>query len=116
MRIQLSPRLKSDVERAASKKLQVVAQSICDEIQKYTRSSVTVSKKKEGEYEIGVPTHLVYVSEGTRPHKIRPIRAKVLRFTSGGVEIFAREVDHPGIRPRKILDSAIQRGIAKVEL
>lgn len=59
-----------------------------------------------------------YVSRGTRPHIIRPVRAKALRFQSGykakttpglissqtggpfGDEVFRLEVRHPGTEPR----------------
>lgn len=38
-----------------------------------------------------------YVEYGTRPHKIRPRNAKVLRWIDKlGNVIFAREVNHPG--------------------
>jgi len=63
-----------------------------------------------------------WVDEGTKPHEIRPVRAKVLRFTSGsGVRseiarrkakgarrdvgvTYATSVSHPGIRPRSITE------------
>ena len=60
-----------------------------------------------------------YVTEGTRPHVIRPKRAKTLRFWVGGYpktrpgvlkpgsgakgtkQVFAQEVHHPGTKARK---------------
>ena len=63
-----------------------------------------------------------WVDEGTKPHEIRPVRAKVLRFTSGsGVRseiarrkakgarrdvgvTYATSVSNPGIRPRSITE------------
>lgn len=63
-----------------------------------------------------------WVDEGTKPHEIRPVRAKVLRFTSGsGVRseiarrkakgarrdvgvTYAKSVSNPGIRPRSITE------------
>lgn len=65
-----------------------------------------------------------YVSVGTKPHRIRPKRAKVLRFSGGyqaksqpgvidargggssGGEVFSRGVQHPGTKARKF-DEAI---------
>lgn len=38
----------------------------------------------------------VWTDKGTRPHVIRPRRARALRFTSGGTVVFARRVNHPG--------------------
>lgn len=61
--------------------------------------------------------HARYVHDGTRPHKIRPKRAKTpgkrgpaLRWSAGGGFAFAPEVDHPGTRPNPF---AI-RGLARV--
>lgn len=36
------------------------------------------------------------VESGTKPHVIRPKRARVLRFTASGAVVFARRVNHPG--------------------
>lgn len=33
---------------------------------------------------------------GTLPHKIKPVKAKVLHFEINGEDIFATEVNHPG--------------------
>jgi hypothetical protein len=40
---------------------------------------------------------------GTRPHIIRPDRAKVLRFVRGGKVIFAHSVRHPGTKANRYL-------------
>ncbi len=37
-----------------------------------------------------------WTNDGTRPHTIRPRRAKALRFVVGGRVVFARVVHHPG--------------------
>lgn len=37
-----------------------------------------------------------YLDEGVRPHVIRPRRARVLRFVSGGKVVYAKRVNHPG--------------------
>jgi hypothetical protein len=47
------------------------------------------------------------VNDGTRPHIIRPKRAKALRFKVGGKTVFARIVHHPGTRARPFLDRAL---------
>lgn len=47
------------------------------------------------------------VNDGTRPHIIRPKRAKALRFRVGGKVVFARIVHHPGTRARPFLDRAL---------
>lgn len=48
--------------------------------------------------------------DGTEPHDIVPVRAKVLRFTTtGGVTIFARRVSHPGTDPNPYLTGPLER-------
>lgn len=49
------------------------------------------------------------VNDGTRPHLIRPRRAKALRFTVGGRVVYAKVVHHPGTRPNPFLDKALQK-------
>lgn len=45
-------------------------------------------------------TLLDILEYGSRPHIIRPVNAKALHFMgSGGDEVFAQEVEHPGTRP-----------------
>lgn len=50
-----------------------------------------------------------YVSEGTRPHVIKPRRAKALRFTVGGRVVYATKVDHPGTKPNSWWNDSIRR-------
>lgn len=49
-----------------------------------------------------------FVNDGTRPHVIRPRRAKALRFTVGGRTVYATVVNHPGTRARPFLDRALR--------
>ncbi|MEU4584873.1 hypothetical protein AB0F92_22700 [Kitasatospora aureofaciens] len=51
-----------------------------------------------------------YVVEGTRPHIIRPRRAKALRFEIGGRTVFAKVVHHPGTRANPFLQRALREG------
>lgn len=39
-----------------------------------------------------------YQDAGTPPHEIRPRARRMLRFSVGGTEVFARRVRHPGTR------------------
>jgi hypothetical protein len=52
------------------------------------------------EADIVAPLHYhPYLDAGTRPHEIRPVRARFLRFiASDGALVFARRVMHPGTR------------------
>ena len=51
----------------------------------------------------------------TRPHVIRPRRAKVLRFTVGGVTVYARRVRHPGTKARNILRDGVRRAARQLD-
>ncbi|WP_199570522.1 hypothetical protein [Streptomyces murinus] len=51
-----------------------------------------------------------YVLDGTRPHIIRPRRAKALRFEVGGRVVFAAYARHPGTRPNNFLLRALIEG------
>lgn len=68
-----------------------------------------------------------YVEEGTRPHVIVPVRAKVLawggaRRLSGSLrsgakpEFFAKRVNHPGTRPRPYLVPAAREALMELDL
>lgn len=50
-----------------------------------------------------------YVNDGTRPHIIRPRRARALRFRVGGRIVYAAVVHHPGTRARPFLDDALRQ-------
>jgi hypothetical protein len=50
------------------------------------------------------------VLDGTRPHLIRPRRAKALRFEVGGDVVFTKLVRHPGTQPNNFLARALRLG------
>lgn len=52
----------------------------------------------------------LYVLNGTRPHIIRPRRAKALRFEVDGRIVYAQVVRHPGTRPNDFLGRALRLG------
>lgn len=47
--------------------------------------------------------------EGTKPHIIRPNRAKMLRFVSRGDVVFAAAVKHPGTRANRYLTDNMRK-------
>ncbi|MFE4796239.1 hypothetical protein ACFRFL_14250 [Streptomyces sp. NPDC056708] len=51
-----------------------------------------------------------YVLDGTRPHIIRPRRAKALRFEVRGRVVYAAYARHPGTRPNNFLARALREG------
>lgn len=54
--------------------------------------------------------YAIYVSEGTRPHIIRPRPPrKALRFTVGGRVVYAAKVNHPGTRPNPWFRDSVRR-------
>jgi hypothetical protein len=54
----------------------------------------------------------LYVTGGTRPHRIQPRRrGGVLRFTVGGRVVYARYVNHPGTRPNDFLRQALRAAL-----
>lgn len=48
---------------------------------------------------------------GSKPHVIKPKRAKTLRFYSHGKIVYARVVNHPGTRPNKYLTDNLKKVI-----
>ena len=52
-------------------------------------------------------SYAVFVEEGTRPHEIRPIRARALCFESaGGGLVFSQLVHHPGTKANPFMRRA----------
>jgi hypothetical protein len=52
-----------------------------------------------------------YVIYGTRPHIIRPRRARALRFEVGGRVVYAAYVQHPGTRANDFLARALREAL-----
>lgn len=53
----------------------------------------------------------LYVVKGTRPHIIRPVRRRALRFTIGGRVVFAKVVNHPGTQANDFLNKALREAL-----
>lgn len=53
----------------------------------------------------------IFVIRGTRPHIIRPVRARALRFTVGGRVVYATVVHHPGTRSNNFLREALRSAL-----
>lgn len=53
----------------------------------------------------------LYVLGGTRPHVIRPVRARALKFTVGGATVYAKVVMHPGTQPNRFLQEALRAAL-----
>ena len=60
------------------------------------RESLALIKVSDLHYVVGSPLeYAVYAEKGTRPHIIRPRRARALRFMVGGETVFAARVVQP---------------------
>ncbi|MER6105103.1 hypothetical protein ABT115_22975 [Streptomyces sp. NPDC001832] len=59
------------------------------------------------------PTHpaSLYVINGTRPHVIRPSRARALRFQACGRTVYAARVNHPGNAANIFLAQAVREAL-----
>lgn len=58
-----------------------------------------------------IASSLIYIrplEEGSRAHIIRP-HGRVLRFVTGGGVVYARSVNHPGTRPRRMFAQSVPR-------
>lgn len=53
----------------------------------------------------------LYVIGGTRPHVIRPVRARALKFTVGSRTVYAKVVMHPGTQPNNFLRDALRAAL-----
>jgi len=67
----------------------------------------------KGEVRAEAP-YAVFVEKGTRPHIIRPVRARALRFQVGGEIVFAKLVHHPGTKPNPFMRRAAERTAQKI--
>src|SRR3972149_11737081 len=90
------------VERVENRARQLAPGSMSRQI----RSQITRERNEITGYVISDHPATIYVVSGTRPHVIRPVRARALRFTVGGRVVYAKIVHHPGTRPNDFLAEA----------
>ena len=57
------------------------------------------------------PPASLYVLGGTRPHVIRPVRARALKFTVGARTVYAKVVMHPGTQPNRFRQEALRAAL-----
>jgi hypothetical protein len=77
-----------------------------------TQESVDAVNFRFGRFEVGFTIQATtpqasYTNDGTRPHIIRPRRARALRFRVGGRVVYARVVHHPGTRATHWFDRVV---------
>ena len=83
---------------------------------KLARSIVLdINEKGEAKLQALAP-YAKFVVEGTRPHKIYPVRAKALVFKAkSGELVFTRLVRHPGTKPNPFLTRAVDKAREQVD-
>lgn len=54
-------------------------------------------------------TYAKFVSEGTRPHEIKPKKSSVLAFKIGNRTVFASSVHHPGTKANPYFTDAVDK-------
>ena len=79
--------------------------------------SIVLEVDEKGEAKLqALASYAKFVVEGTRPHKIYPVRANALVFKSKSVDlIFTRLVRHPGTKPNPFLTRAVDKAREQVD-
>ena len=78
------------------------------------RIRVSIRRGESGDFQGVVKVEhpaALYVLNGTRPHIIRPVAAKALRFTVGGRVVHAQVVHHPGTKANNFLKEALRAAL-----
>jgi hypothetical protein len=94
--------------KAAETGMEDAAKAAVKDFEALTRSwkhDVSYGYKKYGDgYQVGPTGGATDIftdqDKGTKPHVIRPRRGRRLVFVTGGQKVFAKQVNHPGNKPR----------------
>jgi hypothetical protein len=99
--------LRRRAERVAARARELAPGTMADHI------TTRVEDTGQGLAAYVISEHLAtqYVIYGTRPHIIRPRRARALRFRVGGRTVYAAYVHHPGTRPNDFLGRALREAL-----
>lgn len=82
---------------------------------KLARSIVMETEDGEATIKVLAP-YAVHVIKGTKPHKIYPTNARCLAFkAANGDLVFSRYVNHPGTKPNKFLEEAVEKARQKID-
>ena len=79
--------------------------------------SIVLEIDENGEAKLqALAPYAKFVVEGTRPHKIYPVRANALVFKAkSGDLIFTRLVRHPGTKPNPFLTRAVDKAREQID-
>lgn len=125
-----------DVDKSAKNAIAEYQKRITKDLEKSTQAwskpvEFEINENKESVTISTEDNRYQWVDEGTKPHDIRPKKARTLRWLPGGkvrneiarrqanaerrdVAIYATKVSHPGIRPRSITARVMKRHESKI--
>lgn len=78
--------------------------------------SWNIEQRGDTEYIIG--TNVVYAkvqNDGRGPYVIYPKKAQALRFSVSGGVVFAKHVNHPGIKGKKYIEKSIEAAESRID-
>jgi HK97 gp10 family phage protein len=78
------------------------------------RSSIKVVPQGNNVIMISMPDYALYVEFGTAPHIIRPKNAKALHWQTGGKDVFAKIVHHPGTQPQPFIRNTLRHKLGQI--
>ena len=111
---------KQDTQRKWENFKRLLAINLTNELVKVApvdtgRLRLSIDWRTEGEdIEIYMVDYAKYVEFGTPPHIIKPRNAKALHWKSGGQDIFATKVHHPGTRPQPFIRTTFRTKLKNI--
>lgn len=79
------------------------------------RASIATGVVTDSKAEVTTRLHYApHVEEGTRPHTIRPSRARILSWSGSSGRVFARSVRHPGTKGAHMFARGMERAKPRI--
>lgn len=113
--IEISGKFEEKIAQKFIEALADYAEQAMREAAPYRTGRLTNSiQKHTGSLEAKVgPTaeYAPFLEFGTKPHEIKPILSRALKFEANGKIVFAARVRHPGVKPHPFIQAAAQETI-----